>query len=334
MGVTEASLKSETPAGSLHSAGSTTKPPPHPGVKKAPGIKVRRPIQFREDAIRSMPDAASPALPRDLNSLTMSSQKRWEMEYQFDASGTTNGQVAVAKVENYISNDGPSSIKSAANPLKPLKPKSISQYANGPGPASLSSSTAAAPTSNIVTTSSEIRRVGESMPSIINRPLSEPHVKPAPREDHLIDVNAAVKHTEVGLSTLRLEMAGPIPPPSVSGGGRSVSSPVVEPMTFASGELDVLRGSHVAKLTSVCGSNAPSSLTNEVPKEKQDTRLESLNHKYKRHYAETTQNPPARTCRRPWDYSRILEERAIGDLESVTKSETVQSSSETKSRKH
>jgi hypothetical protein len=36
----------------------------------------------------------------------------------------------------------------------------------------------------------------------------------------------------------------------------------------------------------------------------------------------------------PWDYSKILEERAIGELESVTKSETVQSSTETKSRKY
>jgi hypothetical protein len=172
------------------------------------------------------------------------------------------------------------------------------------------------------------------MPSITNRPLSEPHAKPAPREDRLIDVNAAVKHTEVGLSTIRLEMAGLIPPPSVSGGGRSVSSAGVEPMTFASGELAVLRGSDVAKLTSVFGSNAPSSLADEVPKEKQDARLESLNHKYSRHYAETTQTPPAGPCRRHWDYSRILEERAIDDLESVTKSETVQSSNETKGRKY
>jgi hypothetical protein len=42
MGVTEAALNSETPASSLHSAGSATKLPPHPGVKKAPGIKMRR----------------------------------------------------------------------------------------------------------------------------------------------------------------------------------------------------------------------------------------------------------------------------------------------------
>ncbi|KAL4765093.1 uncharacterized protein BDW70DRAFT_169479 [Aspergillus foveolatus] len=280
MGVTEAALKSETPAGSLHSAGSATKLPPHPGVKKAPGIKVRRPIQFREDAIRSVPDAASLALPRDSNGLTMSSQKRWKWEYHFDASGTTNGHAAVAKVENYISNDGPSSIKSAANSLKP---KSMSHYPNEPGPASLRPSMAAASASNIVTTKSKFKG-----------PLSEPHAKPAPRKDHLINVNAAVKHTDVGLSTIRLEMAGLIPPPSVSPGGRSVPSPGVDPMTFASGELAVLRGSHVAKLTSVCGSNAPSSLVNEVPKEKQDARLESLYHKCSRHYAETTQNPPAR----------------------------------------
>jgi hypothetical protein len=53
------------------------------------------------------------------------------MEYQFDVSGTTNGQAAVAKVENYISNGTPSSNNSAASSLKP---KSISHNPNEPGP--------------------------------------------------------------------------------------------------------------------------------------------------------------------------------------------------------
>ncbi|KAL4814133.1 hypothetical protein BDW67DRAFT_192363 [Aspergillus spinulosporus] len=324
MGVTKAPLMSETPASSLHSAESVTKLRSHSGVKKAPGIKARRPIQSRADAIRSVPDAACSALLQGSDGLTMSHQKRWEMEYQFDASSTTNGQAAVTEVENHIGYDSPSSNESAASPLKP---KSISHNPNEPGPASLSFSTAAAPASNIVITKSEIQILGESMLLISNRPLSEPHTKPALREDQLIDVNAAVKHTEVDLSMNRLEMAGLI-------GGRPVSSPGVEPMTFADGKLAVLKRSRVAKSTSVSGLNAPSSSTSEVFKEKQDARLESLNHKYSHHYAETSQNLPATPYRRPWDYSRILEERAIGGLERVTKPETVQSCNETKSRKY
>ncbi|KAL4744175.1 hypothetical protein BDV11DRAFT_165860 [Aspergillus similis] len=315
----------------LHPAESAIKLPPHSGVKKAPGIKMRRPIQFRADAIRPVPGAASSALPRDPDDLTKSPQKRWEMKYQFDASGTTNRQTAVAKVENSISNGSPSSNESAASFLRP---KRVSRNPNEPGTASLSSSTAAAPASNLVTTNSKIQRVGEEMPSITNRLLTEPHTKPAPRENQLIDVNSAVNHTEVDLSAIRLEMAGLIPPPSVTGGGRPVSSLGVEPITFADGELAVLKGPRVAELASVLGSGAPGSLANEVLKEKQDTRLESFNHKYSRHFAGTTQKPPARPCRRPWDYSRILKERAISDLERFTKSETVQSSNETKSRKY
>ncbi|KAL4752140.1 hypothetical protein BDW72DRAFT_212228 [Aspergillus terricola var. indicus] len=318
MGVTEAASMSENPASPLHPAESARKLPSHSGVKKAPGIKVRRPIQCRADA-------ASSALPRDTDGLTKSPQKRWGMEYQFDAGGTTNGQTAVAKVVSYCGNGNPSSNESSGSSLKP---KSISRNPNELGPASLSFSTAAAPASNLDTINSAIQRVGENMLSITNRPLSEPHTKPTPREDQLIDLHSAVEYTEVDLSAIRLEMAGLITPPPNTDGGRPVSTAGVEPMTFADRKLAVLG------LASVLGSNAPESLANEVIKEKQDARLESLNHEYSRHFAGTAQTPPARPCRRPWDYSRILEERAISDLERVTKSETVKPSNETKSRKY
>ncbi|KAL4989805.1 hypothetical protein BDW68DRAFT_186135 [Aspergillus falconensis] len=327
MGVAQAAQRSVSPSSSLHPAVSPTKLPQHPGIKKAPGIKVRRPMQSRADAIRSAPEAASSMLLRDPESPSKWPRKRWEIAYQFNPSATPNGQTAVTKVERSISNGNPSSNESAA---RFLKPKSISRNPNELEPASFSSSTAADPASNVVTSNPKIQRV----PSITNRPPSESHTKPAIREDQLIDVNSAVKPAEVDLSLIRLEMTGLIPSPSVSGGGRSVSSSGVKSMTFVDKGFADLGVSQVAKPASALVSTVPGSLVNGLSREKQEARLGRLNQTYSHYFAGTTQNPPAKPCRRPWDYSRILEERAISDLERVTKSETVQSSNETKSRKY
>ncbi|KAL5001654.1 hypothetical protein BDV10DRAFT_182220 [Aspergillus recurvatus] len=332
MGVTEAAPRPESPASPLHPVGLPIKLPPHPGRKKAPGIKVRRPMQSRADAIRSAPEAASSVLPRHPDGLTNLPRERWEMAYHFNPCFTPNGQTAVAMVERSISNGNTSFDESAASFLKF---ESMSRNSNELEPASFSSGTAAAPASNVVTSNPKIQRFSESVPSITNRPpLSEPHTKPATREDQLIDVNSTVKPAEVHLSPIRLGMRGLIPSPSVSSGGRCVSSSGAKPMIFADKEFADLEASRVAEPASPFVSTAPGSLADGLSKEKQEARLECLNHMYSRRFAGTTQSSPARPYQHPGDYSRILEDRAISDLERPTKSESVQSSNETKSRKY
>ncbi|KAL6230405.1 hypothetical protein BDW75DRAFT_248736 [Aspergillus navahoensis] len=331
VGVTEAAPRSESFVSPLPPAESPTKRPLYNGIKKAPGIKVRRPMHSRADALRSAPEAASSALPQDLDGPTKPPRNRWEMAYQFHPSVTPNGKAEVAEVERSISNCNPSSDESAANFLKP---ESISHNHNELEPTSLSSDMAAAPAITVITSNLEIRRVSKNMPSITNRPLSEPHTKPVSREEQLIDVNSAVQPPEIDLSHIRLEMTSLIPSPSVSGGGRSVSSSGAILMSFADEKFADLGGSRVVEPASALVSTPPGSLVNGFANEKQEARLERFNHTYSRHFVGAAKNPPARPCQRSGDYSRILEERAISDLERVNNSETVQSINETKRRKY
>ncbi|KAL4916664.1 hypothetical protein BDW62DRAFT_218628 [Aspergillus aurantiobrunneus] len=302
--------------------------------KKAPGIKVRRPVQAAQvvasqNKKSSSPEVASSGPQVESNGALNTPRKRWKMKYEPNLCNSPEAQSSGAKVEKATSNRKVVDEFAVGNTQRlestshfPIKFDSTNYGLNKSSPRIL----------NPISGSIQGEKAGRGTQRMKNKPVN--------KQNELIDVLTPINATKSNYPQLTFNTPALVPEPSTSGNGaqtRAGPSGQRSTTTVDTSFID-LAGLNIGEAANLDGSTTSGSLQDDSSSREnlssQVARLHNLNIAYSSHLASAGSKTFVKPRQRPGEFSRLLEKRIIDDLERAQKSEMEQSVHETKSRQY
>lgn len=321
------------PSTSQSAEGVVSRPTEHTSVK-APGIKVRRPVQPPQvDSVskaKSMSPEVAPSesqVEPNGKLITNTPRKKWKMKYEPNLGSSDAAQASDTKVETDIGNRKPLERPVISNTPKPegrpYVPIISDSTKNG-----LNRYPTRAIKPDITHSKAE---KGDRNKQMIRS-------KPPKKDDELIDVRTPVNATRLNHPPLLFNTPALIPEPSISVAGIPEPTDASEKRSTISvgarfadlAGLSIAGATNVDESTSSVSMQDSSSSKSNFPE--QDARLQRLKLAYNNHLSSTVSKSFVKPCKRPGDVNKLLEKQVIDDYERSQRSEAEQSVRETENR--
>lgn len=310
------------------------RPTEHTSVK-APGIKVRRPVQPPQvDSVSKTksvpPEVASSESQVEPSGKIISNtpRKKWKMKYEPNLGSSDAPQSSGTQVEKDIGNRKPLEKPVISNTPKPEGTSHVPIKSDSTK-YGLNRCPTKAIKPDIAHTKAE--KGGRNKQMIRSKP---------PKKDELIDVRTPVNATRLDHPPLLFNTPALIPEPSMSvtGTPEPADASGKRPITSLGTHFTDLAGLNIAGATDVGESTSSMSMRDSSSSKsnfpEQDTRLQKLKLAYDNHLSSTVSKSFVKPCKRRGDVNRLLEKQVIDDYERSQRSEAEQSVRETENRQY
>ncbi|KAL4786645.1 hypothetical protein BJX76DRAFT_355002 [Aspergillus varians] len=305
-----------------------------PDGKKAPGIKVRRPVQAAQvnavQPTKSLSPEVAPSGPQvEADGVANTPRKRWKMKYELNPSNFPEAQTSGTKDEKAVSYHKPlidepaisKNQKLECTAHTPIKFDSTNYGLNK------SSTRTAKPSQN----NSKAEKPGWS--------AQMTRGKPSGGRNELIEVLMPVDAAHIKRPPIQFNSPALVPAPPVSGSGPQIPSDASRDRSMVpiGARFSDLAGLNIAGTANFEGSTTSGSVQDGSSSKEsfphQAARLQNLNLAYN-HLASAGSKNFVKPCKRRGGASRLLEKQVIEDIERAQKPEMEQSFNEAKSRQY